>query len=136
MGARSTAWRPTVSRGGDFVLPVPVERLLLQMCDARLGQWRLPIAHSRARGRGRRVVLCLRERDRGGHMMTGIRMHIVAALAAGVCLAAPAAQAPDKEDRAAAIKQALAANRASLRQYTWIETTEISLKGEEKKKEQ
>jgi len=44
------------------------------------------------------------------------------------------AQAP--EDRSAAIKEALAKNQAALRQYTWIETTTISLKGEVKKKEQ
>jgi hypothetical protein len=44
------------------------------------------------------------------------------------------AQAP--EDRSAAIKEALAANQKALRQYTWIETTTISLKGEVKKKEQ
>ncbi len=44
------------------------------------------------------------------------------------------AQAP--EDQSAAIKEALAKNQAALRQYTWIETTTISLKGEVKKKEQ
>jgi hypothetical protein len=44
------------------------------------------------------------------------------------------AQAP--EDRSAAIKEALAKNQAALRQYTWTETTTISLKGEVKKKEQ
>ena len=44
------------------------------------------------------------------------------------------AQAP--EDRSAAIKEALAKNQAALRQYTWIETTTTSLKGEVKKKEQ
>jgi len=38
-------------------------------------------------------------------------------------------------DRVAALKQGLAANKAALKQYTWIETTEISLKGEEKKQE-
>src|SRR5262245_60876609 len=43
------------------------------------------------------------------------------------------AQAP--EDRSAAIKEALASNQAALRQYTWIETTTISLKGEVKKQE-
>ena len=46
------------------------------------------------------------------------------------------AQAAPPQDRAAAIKQSLADNQAQLRQYTWIETTEISLKGEVKKKEQ
>lgn len=46
------------------------------------------------------------------------------------------AQAPaGGADRVAALKQALAANKAALKQYTWIETTEISLKGEEKKEE-
>jgi hypothetical protein len=44
------------------------------------------------------------------------------------------AQAP--EDRSAAIKEVLARNQAALRQYTWIETTTISLKGEVKKTEQ
>ena len=44
------------------------------------------------------------------------------------------AQAPP-EDRSAAIKEALAKNQAALRQYTWIETTTISLKGEVKKQE-
>jgi hypothetical protein len=43
------------------------------------------------------------------------------------------AQAP--EDRSAAIKEALAGNQAALRQYTWVETTAISLKGEVKKQE-
>ena len=41
-----------------------------------------------------------------------------------------------QEDRSAAIKEALAKNQAALRQYTWVETTTISLKGEVKKKEQ
>jgi hypothetical protein len=45
------------------------------------------------------------------------------------------AQAPAGADRVAALKQALAQNKAALKQYTWIETTEISLKGEEKKQE-
>jgi hypothetical protein len=46
---------------------------------------------------------------------------------------APAASA---QDRAAALKQALAANKTAMRQYTWVETTQISLKGEVKKTEQ
>jgi hypothetical protein len=45
------------------------------------------------------------------------------------------AQAPAGSDRAAALKQALASNKAALRQYTWIETTDITLKGEDKKQE-
>ena len=40
------------------------------------------------------------------------------------------------QDRAAALKQSLAENQKALRQYTWVETTQISLKGEVKKQEQ
>jgi len=39
-------------------------------------------------------------------------------------------------DRGAAIKEALAQNQKALRQYTWIETTTVTLKGEVKKQEQ
>ena len=61
-------------------------------------------------------------------------MAIRAALLCSVALiSVAAAQAP--EDRSAAIKEALARNQAALRQYTWIETTTISLKGEVKKQE-
>jgi len=57
----------------------------------------------------------------------------VALLSAVALIAVAAAQAP--EDRSAAIKEALASNQAALRQYSWIETTTISLKGEVKKQE-
>jgi hypothetical protein len=40
------------------------------------------------------------------------------------------------QERVAALKQSLAQNQAALKQYTWTETTEISLKGEVKKREQ
>ena len=57
---------------------------------------------------------------------------------AWIALLAPVAlaQGPSAQERAAAIKESLAQNQAALRTYTWIETTEISLKGEVKKKEQ
>ena len=48
---------------------------------------------------------------------------------------APAA-APTVQERVAALKESLARSQASLRQYEWIETTTISLKGEEKSKTQ
>ena len=38
----------------------------------------------------------------------------------------------DKQDNVVALKQALAANATQLKQYKWVETTVISLKGEEK----
>src|SRR6476620_12216959 len=56
--------------------------------------------------------------------------------AAAVLTGAVAAQTPTPQERAAAIKEQVAKNQASLKQYTWGETTEISLKGEVKKKEQ
>ncbi len=53
------------------------------------------------------------------------------------CLgAASAPQAPTAQDQAAVLKQSLAQNQAALKQYSWIETTVISLKGEVKKQEQ
>ncbi len=48
--------------------------------------------------------------------------------------AAAGGQGAAPQERAEAIKQSIAQNQAALRQYTWTETTEISLKGEVKKK--
>lgn len=42
----------------------------------------------------------------------------------------------NKQEKLAALKQSLAANQAALKKYTWTEVTEISLKGEVKKREQ
>ena len=44
--------------------------------------------------------------------------------------------APSADERVAALKQSLQENQARLRQYEWIETTIISLKGEEKSRKQ
>lgn len=62
----------------------------------------------------------------------------VAALAA-VVLTAPdvsMAQQPTAAERVAALKGSLAASQASLRHYQWVETTAVSLKGEEKSRKQ
>jgi hypothetical protein len=40
------------------------------------------------------------------------------------------------QEKVAALKQSLAQNQAALKQYAWTETTEISMKGELKKREQ
>ena len=59
-----------------------------------------------------------------------------------IALMAASPGAPQAGDAAAtgqkvaALKEALAANQAALKGYTWTESTEISLKGEVKKKEQ
>lgn len=47
-----------------------------------------------------------------------------------------AAPAPAKPDHVTAIKQSLGASMAALRQYEWIETTVVSIKGEEKSRTQ
>ena len=68
-------------------------------------------------------------------------MKIAMALLA-LILAQPAAaqQAPDaaagKKDHVAAVKASLQKSMAALRQYQWIETTAVSLKGEEKSRTQ
>jgi hypothetical protein len=54
---------------------------------------------------------------------------------AGLALPAPAQQSTPAE-RAAILKATMAASQAVLRQYEWIETTVISLKGEEKSSKQ
>jgi hypothetical protein len=55
-----------------------------------------------------------------------------AALVAGLLIT----QADTAQDSAAAVKESLAQNQARLRTYTWVETTQVSLKGEVKKQEQ
>lgn len=52
--------------------------------------------------------------------------------------AQPAAQAPapQGQDRVAALKQSLGSSMAALRKYEWMETTVVSMKGEEKSNKQ
>ena len=49
---------------------------------------------------------------------------------------AATAQAPTVAERVAALKASLAASQAALTKYEWIETTAVSLKGEEKSRKQ
>src|ERR1700752_1036573 len=62
-------------------------------------------------------------------------------IAVGILAALPAAhvvaQAPPTPDQmVATLKQNLAESQKRLRQYEWVETTPISLKGEEKSRKQ
>ena len=61
---------------------------------------------------------------------------VVAAGLLGASLAAKSVEAeqggPTPQERAAALKQSMQESQTKLRQYEWIETTIISLKGEEK----
>jgi hypothetical protein len=63
---------------------------------------------------------------------------VVAALASLIDPGPAAAQeaAPTPQQRVAALKQSLQKNQANLRRYEWIETTIVSLKGEEKSRKQ
>lgn len=45
------------------------------------------------------------------------------------------AQQPTAQDRVAALKASLAASEATLKQYEWVETTVVSVKGEEKSRQ-
>ncbi len=58
-------------------------------------------------------------------------------LALGLALALPAsAQQPSAVERAATLKATMQASQVVLKQYEWVETTVISLKGEEKSRKQ
>src|SRR5262245_6941843 len=46
------------------------------------------------------------------------------------------AQGNPSQDAMAAVKESLAANQAKLRTYSWVETTQVTMKGEVKKQEQ
>lgn len=56
----------------------------------------------------------------------------------GICLGALWAQEskPALQERLLELKKSLAENQARLKTYQWVETTEVSLKGEVKKREQ
>jgi hypothetical protein len=74
--------------------------------------------------------------DRRSNRMMFQAFVIAPIVLASTLVSAQAPDAADKQARVAAIKQSLAQNQATLKQYTWIETTQVSMKGEVKKEEQ
>ena len=60
----------------------------------------------------------------------------VVALASGAGFVQPAAAQTAPQERVAAIKQSFQESMAALRQYEWVETTIVSVKGEEKSRTQ
>jgi hypothetical protein len=70
------------------------------------------------------------------------RTHLAFVAFTALLVAAPlghhsvGAQAPDPQQQVAALKQSLAKSQQLIRQYEWVETTIISLKGEEKARKQ
>ena len=61
--------------------------------------------------------------------------HLATLSATVVCAATLLAQNPELQQKVEQLKQASAANKQALAQYTWVETVTISLKGEQKKQE-
>jgi hypothetical protein len=70
------------------------------------------------------------------HFPFALTLAAVAIGATALIGAAAPRQAPGAEDRVAAIKQALKRDRAAIAKYEWLETTSVSLKGEEKSRKQ
>src|SRR4051812_24962994 len=68
-------------------------------------------------------------------IMTTVMIVVVVAITAASSMQDPAAK-EQLQAKIAEIKASLAANAAALRQYTWQETTEMSLKGDVKSKTQ
>jgi hypothetical protein len=71
--------------------------------------------------------------------MSSSRSRLVVAACSLTLLLTPAivmSQSPEVQQRVAALKQSVARDQQSIRQYEWIETTIIRLKGEEKSREQ
>jgi hypothetical protein len=70
--------------------------------------------------------------------MTRSKFHFVAAACLTLLLmpAIVRSQSPEVQQRVTALKQSVARDQESLRKYEWIETTVISLKGEEKSRQQ
>jgi hypothetical protein len=73
--------------------------------------------------------------NRGCIMRKGTLTVVLAVLCLGAPLAAQAA-GTGASDHVAAIKESLQKSQAALHQYEWVETTVISIKGEEKSKKQ
>ena len=66
--------------------------------------------------------------NRGSHLNRPALVGVLVLL----CTAVPAAQGQAPAERGAALKQSLQARHERLLKYEWIETTAVSLKGEEK----
>src|SRR5437867_106520 len=67
------------------------------------------------------------------HLATALALALVASLAKPL---SATAQSPSVAERVATLKATLAASQTVLKQYEWVETTVVSLKGEEKSRKQ
>lgn len=69
-------------------------------------------------------------------MAFSLRSHLLPALLAAGAILAAQDQKAALQQHLAALKESLAKNQQSLKQYSWTETTLLSLKGEEKNRSQ
>jgi hypothetical protein len=72
----------------------------------------------------------------GSEMKTGMLVISSISVLLLASLAAGQGTNPEVQQKLAAMKESVARNQAELRQYTWTERTQVSLKGEVKKTEQ
>jgi hypothetical protein len=77
------------------------------------------------------VITSKKESITGALVPIGKRLMIIGALAFVASVAA-FGQNSDLQQRLAAVKQAMAANKQRLQQYQWVETTQLTLKGDSK----
>jgi hypothetical protein len=75
--------------------------------------------------------MCGKKRVAGTAVSTGKRLMIIGAVALVASFPATA-QNSDLQQRLAAVKQSIAENKQRLQQYQWIETTQLTLKGDAK----
>jgi hypothetical protein len=69
-------------------------------------------------------------------VFSSIRVCLFAALLGGSSIAPAQTPQPSVQERVAALKTSFAESQANLRSYEWIETTVVTLKGEEKSRKQ
>jgi hypothetical protein len=74
----------------------------------------------------------------GGILMGvgSIRVSLLVALLCGSSIAPAQTPQPSLQERVAALKSTFATSQANLRSYEWIETTVVTIKGEEKSRKQ
>jgi hypothetical protein len=94
----------------------------LKVVDAR--PRRVPMIHSLAATKGKQLIT-------GTPVQIGIRMLMIGAVTLAITVPT-LSQNSELQQRLAAVKQAAAENKQKLRQYQWIETTQLTLKGDAK----
>jgi hypothetical protein len=91
--------------------------------------------HSRSKTNGRKGNKMVHTKSSQASRIVNITVALIV-ISLSTLVQAQSAAADAKEKIAAAIKESIAKNQAALKEYTWTENTQISLKGEVKKQEE